>query len=187
MLALPHPGHVGQALLAIGVLIGLALAVVVWRRLRPALAPSEAAAAVTVVVAFLLATTVAAAPFVAWRIVEDTRSNSSLTRSEAEAVGAQTAHLDPEAVASLGRLMPRRSTYAVVASKAVGSQLTAFWEWAGYALLPRTRVLHPASADWILSWDEDPRRVGVRIAAVHKLVTDGGPSPHTYYLARVRR
>lgn len=188
MLALPaHPGHVGLALLAVGLLIGAVLAIVVWRRLHPALAPSEAAGAVTAVVALVLASTVAAAPFVAWRIVEDTRSNSALTQAEAARAGAEDAKVDADAVAALGRLMPRHATYAVVASKAVGSELTAFWEWAAYALLPRTQVVHPADAGWILSWDQDPRRLGVHVGSVHTLVTDGGPAPHTYYLARVEQ
>ena len=187
MLALPHPGHVGLALLAVGVLVGVAVAFVAWRRLRPALADSEAAVPLTAVVVFVLVTTVAAAPFVSWRIVEDTRSNSALTRAEAEDVGAETAHLDPSAIAALGRLMPPRATYAVVASKTVGPQLTAFWEWAAYALLPRTQVPRPADAGWILSWDRDPRSLGVHVATVHRLVTHGGPAPHTYYLARVAR
>jgi hypothetical protein len=188
MLALPaHPGRVGQALLAVGLLIGAGLALAVWRRLRPALAESEAAVPVSVVVALVLASTVAAAPFVAWRIVEDTRSNSRLTRAEAERAGGESAHVDPQAVAALGNLIPRDDSYAVVASAAVGGEYTAFWEWAAYALMPRAQLMEPAQAQWILSWDRDPRRLGVRVGAVRKLVTDGGPAPHTYYLARVVR
>jgi hypothetical protein len=186
MLALPaHPGRVGLALLAIGLLIGSWLALVVWRRLRQALAGSDAAAPVTVAVALVLASTVAAAPFVAWRIVEDTCSNSRLTRAEAERAGGESAHVDPEAVAALGNLIPRNGSYAVIASDAVGGQYTAFWEWAAYALLPRRQVTQPAQAGWILSWDRDPRGLGVRVAAIRRLVTNGGPAPHTYYLARV--
>jgi hypothetical protein len=188
MLALPaHPGRVGLALLAVGLLIGAVVALLLWRRLRRALADSDAAAPVAVVVALVLASTVAAAPFVAWRIVEDTRSNSRLTRAEAERAGGESAHVDPEAVAALGRLIPRGDTYAVVGSKAVGGQVTAFWQWAAYTLLPRTQVAEPAHAGWILSWDRDPRRLGVRVGSVRRLVTGGGPAPHVYYLARVLR
>jgi hypothetical protein len=188
MLALPaHPGHVGALLLAVGLVIGAAVALVVWRRLRAALAGNDAAVAVSAVVALVLWSTVAAAPFVAWRIVEDTRSNSKLTRAEAERAGGESAHVDPEAVATLGNSIPRNGTYAVVASAAVGGEYTAFWEWAAYALLPRLQVPKADSAQWILSWDRDPRGLGVRVGSVRRLVTDGGPAPHTYYLARVLR
>ena len=188
MLALPaHPGRVGMALLALGLLVGAAVAVLVWRRLRPALAGPEAATAVTVLVAFVLGSTVAAAPFVAWRIVQDVRYTSKLTRAEAERAGGESAHVDPQAIAALGRLIPRGGTYAVVASPAVGGLVTAFTQWAGYTLLPRTQVATPTQAQWILSWDRDPRTLGLRLASVRKQVTAGGPSPHAYYLAHVRR
>jgi len=188
MLALPaHPGRTGALLLAVGLLIGAVVAVVVWRRLRRSLAGHEAATAVSVVVAFVLASTVAAAPFVAWRIVEDVRYTSGLTRAEAERAGGESAHVDPDVIAALGRLMPTDATYAVVASPVVGGQVTAFSQWAGYALLPRTQVAMPAKAGWILSWDRDPRALGVPLRTVRTRVTDGGPAPHTYYLARVRQ
>ncbi|HST16924.1 MAG TPA: hypothetical protein VLK36_04600 [Gaiellaceae bacterium] len=188
MLALPaHPGRIGALLLAVGLLLGAVVAVVVWRRLRRSLAGHEAATAVAALVAFVLASTVAAAPFVAWRIVEDARYTSALTRAEAERAGGESAHVDPEVIAALGRRMPADATYAVVASPVVGGQVTAFSQWAGYALLPRTQVGEPARAEWILSWDRNPRSLGVPLRAVRTRVTAGGPAPHTYYLARVRR
>ena len=135
----------------------------------------------------MLGSTVAAAPFVAWRIVQDTRYTSKLTRAEAERAGGESAHVDPQIIASLGERIPRHGTYAVVASPLVGGQITAFTQWAGYSLLPRTQAATPARAEWILSWDRDPRALGVRISSERKQVTTGGPSPHTYYLARVQR
>lgn len=188
MLALPaHPGRVGSALLALGLLVGAGVAILVWRRLRPTLAGADAGTAVTALVAFVLGSTVAAGPFVAWRIVQDVRYTSKLTRAEAERAGGESAHVDPQVIEALGRRIPRGGTYAVVASPVVGGQITAFTQWAGYSLLPRTQVASPAQAQWILSWDRDPRALGVRIASLSKQVTDGGPSPHTYYLARVQR
>ena len=138
------------------------------------------------VVALVLASTVAAAPFVAWRIVEDVRYTSRLSGAEAERVGGESAHVDPQVIALLGREIPSHDTYAVVASPAVGGEYTAFWEWAAYALLPRLQVTEPAHAQWILSWDRDPRTLGIPLSSVRTRVTAGGPSPHTYYLARVR-
>jgi hypothetical protein len=188
MLALPHPGHVGLALLAVGLLIGAAVASLAWRRIGPTLPREHGGRVVTVVVALTFASVAAAAPYVAWRIVEDTRSNSRLTRIEADEVGGQIAHVDPQAIAELGRLIPPHDSFAAVAPSSVDdSTYTAFWEWAAYALLPRVRVADVGDAGWILSWGEDPRRLGVHVAAVHRLVTDGGPAPHTYYLARVAR
>jgi len=188
MLALPaHPGHVGALLLALGLVVGAIVAVVVWRRLRPSLTGSEAATAATLMTALVLGSTVAAAPFVAWRIVQDFRFTSKLTRAEAERAGAESAHVDPQVIAALGRRMPRRATYAVIGSAAVVPSFTAFWQWAGYSLLPRTQVSNPAQAQWILSWDRDPRTLGVRLGPVRRQVTSGGVSPHTYYLARVQR
>lgn len=187
MLALPaHPGRVGTLLLALGLLAGAAVALIVWRRLGRSLAGAAAGTAVTVLVALVLASTVAAAPFVSWRIVEDARYTSRLSGAEAERVGGESAHVDPQVIALLGHLIPSHDTYAVVASAAVGGEYTAFWEWAAYALLPRLQVTEPAHAQWILSWDRDPRTLGVALASVRTRVTDGGPSPHTYYLARVR-
>lgn len=188
MLALPHPGHVGLALLAIGVLIGIAAALVAWRRLGPTFAGASGVQVASVVVALVFASVAAAAPYVAWRIVEDARSNSRMTRLEAEQVGGQVAHVDPQAIAKLGVLIPPHDSFAAVASSTVDdSTYTAFWEWAAYSLLPRVRVANASDAKWILSWGRDPRTLGVKVASVRKAVTDGGPAPHTYYLARVRR
>jgi hypothetical protein len=159
----------------------------VWRKVGPSprrLDPGTIAALATTLV---LCSAVAAAPFVAWRIVEDVRYTSHLSRSDAEWAGGASAHVDPAAVAALGRRMAPHDTYAVVASPAVGGERTAFWEWAAYALLPRLQVSRPARAQWILSWGRDPRALGVTLSSVRRLVTRGGPAPHVYYLARVSR
>jgi hypothetical protein len=188
MLALPaHPGRVGIAFLALGLLLGLVVAVVVWLNVEPSLRRHRPCALAALAATLVLASAVAAAPFVAWRIVEDVRSTAALSRGEAEQVGGASAHVDPAAVAALGRRMAAHDTYAVVASEAVGDARTAFWEWAAYALLPRLQVSNPARATWILSWGRDPRDLGVALSSMRTLVTHGGPAPHVYYLARVRR
>ena len=77
--------------LVLGILCALALAPLVWRR---TLAAMGGAVAVTAVVALLVVSTAAAAPFVAWRIVEDVRYTSRYTSPQAERIGGDMAGID---------------------------------------------------------------------------------------------
>src|SRR3954447_24274048 len=98
MLNLPaSPGHTGTALLALGVLVGLACGVLLWRELRGSAVSLEARLAAGAL-AVALGTTVAGAPFIAWRIYEDVRLNSRLTRAQAERIGGDAVGIDHRAV-----------------------------------------------------------------------------------------
>src|SRR4051794_39143075 len=111
MLGLPaHPGRVGALLLALGIVIALGLAPFVWRR---TLAAVGGAVVVAGVVALLVISTAAAAPFVAWRIVEDVHYTSRLTSPQAERIGGDMAGIDWHVYTWLRGRVPQHDTYYV--------------------------------------------------------------------------
>lgn len=188
MLNLPaSPGVAGAVLLALGLLAGCACGILLWRHLGVSgRAGDGRMAAATLVVA--LASTVAAAPFVAWRIYEDTRVNSRYTRAQAERIGGDMVGIDHRAIDRAVRTIPPHDTYFVAtAGDLRGSRGRDARGWAFTALLPRIQVDDARKADWIFAWDRDPGSVGVRVGAVTRFRLSTSRPPSRFALARVVR
>jgi hypothetical protein len=184
MLGLPaHPGRVGELLLVLGILCALALAPLVWRRTLAAMGGAVAGAAA---VALLVVSTAAAAPFVAWRIVEDVRYTSRYTSPQAERIGGDMAGIDWHLYTRLrGRIPPHDTYYVDLPPLPLLDQISIRY-WSSYVLLPRIRVDDPREADWVLGWGKRPDVRGVRLGPVSRLDLPDG-KPRLYYLARVQR
>src|SRR3954469_8796509 len=175
MLGLPaHPGRYGALFIVLGLLAAAVLAPFVWRSLRRSLPLAE-----SVLLAVSLLSTVAAAPFLAWRIVEDVRYTSRLTHPQAERIGGDMQHIDHRAIDRLRALIPPGATFYVTAPASVApSARRGVTYWTGYALQPRIRVRDPAHADWIVGWNRDPRTA----ARVDRVVRVSPPGPGDVFL-----
>ena len=100
--------------IVLGVLTVVVLVPFVWRSLRRSLPLAE-----SLLLAVSLLSTVAAAPFLAWRIVEDVRYTSRLTHPQAERIGGDMQHIDHRAIGRLRALIPPDATFYVTASQTV--------------------------------------------------------------------
>jgi hypothetical protein len=184
MLGLPaHPGHVGALLLAIGIVVAAVLAPLVWRH---TLAAVGGALGVAALISLLAVSTAAAAPFVAWRIVEDVHYTSRYTSPQAERIGGDMAGIDWHLYTWLRSRIPRHDTFYVDLPPLPLHDQIANRYWSGYVLLPRIRVDDPREADWVLGWGKRPDARGVRLGRVSRLDLPDGKPP-VYFLARVQR
>jgi hypothetical protein len=172
-------------LLVLGAVLGLAVFVVGWRRLRPRFCDARVGALAFGLALLGLCSALAVLPYDAWRIAEDIRHTSSLSRSEAEATGASLNSLRPEVFAELRRTIPRGDSYYVGAAADIPSPpRDAFLEWSATALLPRHFVRSPEHADWIVTWGIPPSRYDVPLTRVRRLGRGSARLPETY-LGRV--
>ena len=103
---------------------------------------------------------------VAWRVVpafgdaaDEIDATRGLTRLERELAPARAVDIDPRPIERAAELIPPDSTFAILVGEAYpfthevsGLTLPA---WAAYRLLPRRRVADAASADWVISYQED--------------------------------
>jgi hypothetical protein len=182
-----RPDHAAAALLVLGMLAGLACGILLWRRLLPAAGGGDGRVAAAVL-AFAFGSTIAGAPFIAWRVYVDIRLNSRLTSAQAERVGGDAEHIDHRAIERAAATIPAGDTYFV----ALPTDMTRLRRlngrrWALTALMPRIQVYDARKADWIFAWDRDPARVGVPVGGVIRF-TVGAPEPPTRFaLARVER
>jgi hypothetical protein len=172
-------------LLAFGAIVGLAVFVVGWRRLRPRFPDDRLSALALGVLLLGLCSALAVLPYNSWRIAEDIGHTSSLSRSEAETTGASVNSLRPGVFAELRRAIPRGDSYYVDAAADIASPpRDAFLEWSATALLPRLLVQSPKRADWIVTWGIHPGRYDVALTRVRMLGRASPRLPETY-LARV--
>jgi hypothetical protein len=175
MLGLPaSPGPVGAALLVLGLLLGVAAAVVAWRGpLRGWERVPAAALAITIAAA------VGFVPFSAWRMVEDLRFTTSLNDEEVEGAGPIHSFIQPYLLDDVPALIPEDETYAAVAGPEIQEDeaRTAFPYLALTRLFPRIAVDRPADADWIVAWGADPRELGVPVRDVRVVRPAQGPFP----------
>lgn len=149
-----------------------------------AVAGSKAIAAVTLV---LIATTLGAAPFVGWRIVEDIRYTSGLDPWLAPRYGISVYGVHPEIFDNAVRRIPVGDTYYMVTATPINDVAQrAFEEWALGYLLPRMAVTDPANAGWIVTFGVDPRSVGPPIAKTWLLKGPVNGLPPAY-LGKVAR
>jgi hypothetical protein len=174
MLGVPaSPGAVGYALLLLGILAALAWAFALRRR--------RADRALAVLAVCLLAT-VAAAPLLAWRIVEDVRYTRGLDPSTYNGAGPVQAYLQPYLLDDVPALIPRGATYAAVTGDAVpySTAREAFPSLAHETLFPRVSVADPRRADYVVAWGIDPRS----LAPVQRVVV-ARPAAGVYPAVRV--
>ncbi|HEY7398856.1 MAG TPA: hypothetical protein VH538_11180 [Gaiellaceae bacterium] len=180
MLGAPaSPGVVGWALIAVGLVVGVAVLV----RMRGVLGrqvPSVAAAIIALVV------TAAATPYVVWRITEDVRYTTSLHGYDRAAAGPVQAYLPGYLVDGAARLIPRTASYATVVSPSVPwlPARTGFGPLTMESLFPRRSVANARDADYLVTWGVRPASV-VSAARVWTLRKAFGQSP-TIYVAKVR-
>ena len=179
-------GALGGALLVAGLAFGAAYAAYAFRRLRAAFAPATNAAAVAAVAAAALGVGLGAAPFVAWRVVEDLRYTTGLDPWLAERYGVSVSEIHPSLYDRARTLVPAGDTFAVVVDARVSHERReAFEQWALTTLLPRRAVSDPAAADWLLTLGVAPAEVGPSVGRAVELHPGAGEVPPAY-LARVR-
>jgi hypothetical protein len=179
MLGVPgSPGAVGLALLLAGLLVAAASGY----RFRAQLPrePIAAAAAVSLLVAL------GAAPFLAWRIVDDLRYTTALTPYDRSVAGPVQAYLQPYLLDRVPALIPVGDTYAAAVGAAVpyDAARKAFPSLALQTLFPR-RSTTPGRAEWIVSW-------GIRPSAVASVTREVVVRPASglypaLYVGKVRR
>jgi hypothetical protein len=179
MLGVPgSPGAVGWALLLAGL---LAAAAAGYRfRGRVPREPIAAAAALSLLV------TAGAAPFLAWRIVDDLRYTTRLTPYDRRVAGPVQAYLQPYLLDRVPSLIPVGDTYATAVGPSVPyyAARKAFPALALQALFPRIST-SPDRAQWIVSWGTPPSAV----APVSRFVV-ARPASRPYpalYVGKVRR
>jgi hypothetical protein len=172
-------------LLAFGAVLGLAVFVACWRRLRPRFPDDRLGAAALAIVLLALCSALAVVPYSGWRIAEDIGHTSSLSRSEAETTGASLNSLSPGVFEKLRRAIPLGDAYYIDVAPDIGSPPgDAFREWSASALLPRLPVRSPERADWIVTWGIPPDSYGVPLARVRVVARASKRLPEAY-LARV--
>lgn len=179
MLGVPgSPGAVGWALLLAGLLAAAASG---YRfRARLPREPVAAAAAVSLLV------TAGAAPFLAWRIVDDLRYTTKLTPYDRSVAGPVQSYLQPYLLDRVPSLIPVGDTYATAVGPAVryDAARKAFPALALQTLFPRISTT-PDRAQWIVSWGAPPSA----LAPVSRVVV-ARPATKLYpalYVGRVRR
>ena len=181
MLGVPSsPGVVGGAILVAGLIAAVAGWVVLRRagRLPAAILERIYAAA--------LALALGLGPYLAWRIVEDVRSTTSLGAYERREAGPIQAFLQPYLLDGFAGRIPAGDTYATAVGDSVPYEPArkAFPALALRSLFPRRSVAPPAEADWLVAWGVDPRTT-VPDATVVFTRPRSGAYPEVF-LARVR-
>jgi len=152
------PGAIGLALLVLGLLAGAVYARLVRGSVWSAVGGSVAVGSVVLA---LIATTVGAVPFIAWRVVEDIRYTSALDPYIVPRYGVSVYGVHPEIFDNAVLHIPRADTYYLAPSTTIDrTAQRAFTEWALGYLLPRRAVVDPAEANWIVTFGIDPRKVG---------------------------
>ena len=137
------------------------------------------------VASLALATGVAAAPFVAWRVVHDLRYTVQIPGFVAERIVPYENDLDGRVFDRLAAAIPEGDTYFVETTSGPG--IDVFEGWARTFLLPRLAVSDPEVADWIVSMGVHPTLLGVRVSSVRIVPTSYGEDAPKTYLAKVVR
>jgi hypothetical protein len=86
----------------------------------------------------------------------------SSTRLQRELAPARAVDIDPRPIERAAEVIPRDATFAILVGESYpftheisGQTLPA---WAAYRLLPRRRVADVASAEWVISYEEELAR-----------------------------
>ena len=142
MLGTPDsPGLVGGALLVVGLVAAAVCGAIVWRR--------RGGSRVDAVLLVCFALTLGAAPFLAWRVVEDLRLTTGLDDYTRSGAGPIQAYLQPYLLDRAARIVPPGATYATVTGDAVpyAAARKAFPALAFQALFPRVSIREPRRAE----------------------------------------
>ena len=180
MLGIPSgPGLAGVLLLVAGLLL---VAFATWRR-RAAL-PADVMGRVAAACMLL---TLAFAPYLAWRIVEDIRVTTAMGPYDLEVAGPVQTYLQPYLLDPVREIIPPGATFATVAGSGVpyAAARGALAPLAMWTLFPRRSVADPRQAEWVIAWGTSLRG----IAPVDR-VTVARPAQGGYpavVVARVRR
>ena len=164
--------------MVVGLLVG---ALYAWRIRRSVRSAAGSSGAVAVVLLALIATSVGAAPFIGWRIVEDIRYTSSIDPWLAPRYGVSVFKVHPEIFDNAARRIPPGETYYLAPSRKLDYVTqAAFRAWALGYMLPRIAVDDPAAAKWILTLGVDPADVGPPIARTWRLKESVSGLPPAY-------
>jgi hypothetical protein len=175
MLGVPaSPGMLGWSLLALGIVVSVAFAVM--RRRRLARLPPPVAAAWLCVVS-----TCAFLPFIAHRFQQDLRVTTGLHGYDRAAAGPVQSYLPGYLVDDARGLMPVDSTFATAVSHKVPWEAAraAFGSLAMETLFPRVSVAVPARADYVLTWGIRPATL-VKVSRTWLVRPGGGVYPAVY-------
>jgi hypothetical protein len=181
VIALPgQPGLVGGVLLAFGVVLAVTTAVVGRRSVRPALAGPGAGPAAAIV-ALALAVALGAAPYLAWRVVQDVRYTSALDAPTAARIVPIENGIDSAALDVVEAAIPRGASFYV--RDAVADQV--FANYVRATLLPRIAVDDPKRAGWLVTRGVDPETLGPALVQVQELPPPPGSSAPKIFVAKV--
>ena len=178
------PGAVGFVLLLVGLSGG---AVFAWLIRERVLAAVDGVRGIAAIVLLLTATTLGAAPFVVWRIVEDIRYTSGIDPWLAPRYGVSVSGVHPEIFDNALKHIPPGDTYYLATKPGVAfGARTSFRQWALGYLLPRIAVAQADRAQWILTLGVNPRTVGPPVTRVWRLKESVNGLPPAY-LGEVQR
>jgi len=170
---------VGGAFLVLGLILATTGAATLWHRRRPGVLDS--------VVLACAAVTVGAAPFLAWRVVEDIRYTTGLDATMRDGAGPVQAFLAPYLLDPVPAIVPEGDTYAIAVGDGVphATARKAFPALAQNVLFPRVSVADPRRAEWVVAWGIDPRSVAPvgRVVVARRAFATNPP----VLVARVRR
>ena len=157
-----NPGALGLAILFCGLLTGAFYAWRIQRRVRSSVGDSRSVAGILVV---LVATTLGAAPFIGWRLVEDIRYTSAIDPWLAPRYGVSVYRVHPEIFDNAALHIPPGDAYYLAPSPRLPQTArAAFRQCALGYLLPRIAVADPDRAKWILTLGVDPASIGPRVS-----------------------
>jgi hypothetical protein len=179
-----HPGPLGLAFLLLGLLGG---ALYAWRIRGHVRSSVGGSVGVGWIVLVLVATTVGAAPFIGWRIVEDIRYTSTIDPWLAPRYGVSVFRVHPEIFDNAAKRIPPGDTYFLAPSRRLDrTTREAFRQWALANLLPRVAVADPDQAQWILTLGVDPAGLGPQISRTWRVKEAVSGLPPAY-LGKVAR
>ena len=170
MLGIPSGlGLTGAPFLLAGILV---VAIAAWwvRASLPRDGMGRAAAA-------SLLFTLAATPYLTWRIAEDLRLTTSMSSYELSVAGPVQAYLQPYLLDPVQKIIPPGATYATMTGPGVRftPAREAFSALAMTALFPRKGVADPRQADWVIAWGIPLRGVPVDRVVVARPAQGGYP------------
>lgn len=172
------PGAVGFAILLIGLACGAIFAWLIRRRVAEAVDGVRGVAAIALL---LTATSLGAAPFVVWRIVEDIRYTSGIDPWLAPRYGVSVSGVHPEIFDNAVKHIPPGDTYFLATKPGIPYGARAgFRQWALGYLLPRVAVGQPERARWILTLGVNPSSVGPPVVKVWQLKESVNGLPPAY-------
>lgn len=152
----------------------VAAALLVWRLARQ----EHGSRAFALLAAAILAAGLATFPLQLARAAKGARDAKRIGPQAAELFGGAGRSFSVNAVERAAKAIPADATYYLDVAPREGGSAMRFWTRG--RLLPRIAVDSPEQADWILSWREDPRRLGLPLGEVRNV----GPKT---WVARVQR